>query len=69
MRTHPELVNDLEQLVEDWFHAEYPEADWDLTTREERIAAMIANYLRFAHPDDYSRKIEEVIEAVERHVE
>jgi hypothetical protein len=65
MRTHPELVKDFEQLVEDWFHSEYPEGDWDLTTQEERIA----NYLRFAHPDDYPRRIEEAIKAIERHAE
>jgi hypothetical protein len=37
MRAYPELVKDLEQLVEEWFQCEYPEADWDLTTQEERI--------------------------------
>jgi len=37
MRAYPELVKDLEQLVEEWFQSEYPEADWDLTTQEERI--------------------------------
>jgi hypothetical protein len=69
MRTYPELVKDLEQLVEEWFQSEHPEVDWDLTTREERIASMIIHYLSVAHPDDYPERIKKVIIVLETHTE
>jgi hypothetical protein len=69
MRTYPELVNDLERLVEEWFQSEDCECDWDLTTREERIASMIIHYSSVAHPDDYPDRIKEVIRALETHAE
>jgi hypothetical protein len=67
MRTYPQLVKDLEQLVEEWFQSEDSEVDWDLTTREERIASMIIHYLSVAHPDDYPDRIKEVIRVLETH--
>ena len=69
MRTYPQLVKDLEQLVEEWFQSEDSEVDWDLTTREERIASMIIHYLSVAHPDDYPDKIKEVIRVLGTHTE
>jgi hypothetical protein len=66
MRTQRELFKDFEQLVEDWFQSEETEVDWDLATREERIASMIVHYLSVAHPDDYPQRIKEVIGDVER---
>jgi hypothetical protein len=69
MRTYPELANALEQLVEEWFESEDSEADWDLTTREERIGSMIIHYLGVAHPDDYPDRLKEVIRVLETHTE
>jgi hypothetical protein len=60
MRTQQELFKDFEQLVEDWFQIEEIEVDWDLTTREERIASMIVSYLSTANPDDYPQRIKQV---------
>jgi hypothetical protein len=59
----------LKQLVEEWFQSEDSEADWDLTTQEQRIASMIIHYLSFADPDDYPRRIKEVIGVLETHTE
>jgi hypothetical protein len=69
MRTHRELVKDFEQLVEDWFQTKETEVDWDLTTREERIASMFVHYLSVAHPDDYPQRIKGVIGALETQTE
>lgn len=68
IRTPRELAKDFEQLVEDWL-SEDSEADWDLTTPEERIASTIIHYLSVAHPDDYPQKIKKVIGVLGTHAE
>jgi hypothetical protein len=69
MRPYPELVQDLEQLVEKWFQSEDSEVDWELTSREERMASMIVHYLSVAHPDDYPDRIKEIIRVLKTQTE